>query len=155
MCSFEMAWQVFSTVRSLPDVTRRRHVIAYEVQNPITVYVRASHCRVMVQRTTDAQVQIECELRQSFGWNWITERDEAGIYVVLKRKPLVGALSSAALTLVVPSDAYLVFNLTPGSVHLADFDGRLGVAPVQGSSIALAMVADLPEIAGTESDLSA
>lgn len=145
MRSFELAWQIFSTARSLPDVTSRRHVVAYEVQNPTTVYVRASHCRVNVQRTPTAQVQVECELRQSFGWDWLVERDEAGIYIVLKRKPLVGALSSAALTLIVPPDAYLVFNLTPGNVHLADFEGSLAVAPVQGSSPVSAVVADLSD----------
>ncbi len=121
---------ILAAVRSLPDLTRRRQVAAYEVSGPITVYIRAAHSRVTVQRTTEHRVQVECDLRQAFGWQWTTERDDAGIYVVLKRRPVVGSLSYADLTLTVPSDAYLVFHLTPGSVHLQDFEGRLSVAPM-------------------------
>ncbi len=124
--------KAFNAVRDLPGVARQRRVVAYEVTAPTTVYVRASHCRVSVQRSSERQVQIEGDLRQSFGWQWVTERDDAGVYVVLKRKPVVGALSYANLALVVPPDAYLVFHLTPGSVDLQDFNGRLSVAPLGG-----------------------
>ncbi len=132
MRSLEMLLELAATVRSLPRLTRRRRVAAYEVNGPTTVYIRASHSQVSVQRTAERRVQIECDLRQAFGWQWATERDEAGIYVVLRRKPVVGVFSRADLTLVVPPDAYLVFHLTPGSVRLEDFEGRLSVAPLDG-----------------------
>ncbi len=127
MRMLELALETFSAVRSLPDLVRERKVAAYEVHGPTTVFVRASHCRVIVRRIREARVQIECDLRQSFGWEWVTERDDAGVYLVLKRKPVMGTLSTAEVTLLVPSDAYLVFHLTPGSVQLADFEGRLSV----------------------------
>ncbi len=130
MRKLDFAWQIYSTLRGLPDVTRQRHMMAYEVRDAVTVYVRASHSRITVRRTMARQVQIECDLWQAFGWEWVVDRDEAGIYIVLKRRPVVGALSFAALTVTVPPDAYLAFNLTPGSVLLEDFDGRLSVAPV-------------------------
>ncbi len=131
MNKLDTVLQLVSALRAIPDVARERRVVAYEVTKPKTVYVRADHCRVTVQRTLEPRVQIESDLRQAFGWEWLTEQDDAGIYVVLKRKPVVGALSTAALTLVVPVDAYLVFHLTPGSVRLEDFSGKLAVAPVQ------------------------
>jgi hypothetical protein len=137
MRNLDLALDILATFRSLPDVARRRQVAAYEVDGPITVYVRASHCRVTVQRIMEPRVQVECDLRQAFGWDWVTDRDDAGVYVVLKRKPLMGALSDADLTLLVPPDAYLVFNLTPGSVQLADFDGRVSVAPVDQNADAV------------------
>ncbi|MBN1966515.1 MAG: hypothetical protein JW910_17825 [Anaerolineae bacterium] len=132
--TLEMALELFNSARKLPDIARERRVAAYEVTGPTTVYVRAGHSRVTVRRTTDRRVQVEADLRQAFGWQWTTERDEAGIYVVLKRKPLVGSLSTAELTLIVPPDAYLVFHLTPGSVQLEDFEGRLAVAPLEAAA---------------------
>lgn len=131
MDKIDTLMQVVSTLRAIPDVARERRVVAYEVQGPVTVYVRASHCQVIVQRTLERQVQVEGDLRQAFGWDWVVDHDDAGVYVVLKRKPVVGALSTASLKLAVPTDAYLVFNLTPGNVLLADFEGRLAVAPLQ------------------------
>ncbi len=130
MRMLELALETLSAVRSLPDLARERRVAAYEVRGPTTVFVRASHCRVLVRRIQEARVQIECDLRQAFGWEWVTERDEAGVYLVLKRRPVVGTLSTAEVTLLVPPDAYLVFHLTPGSVQLADFEGRLSVEPL-------------------------
>lgn len=131
MDKLDTVMQVVSALRSIPDVARERRVVAYEVQGPVTVYVRATHCEVSVHRALDRQVQVEGDLRQAFGWDWVVDHDEAGVYVVLKRKPVVGALSTASLKLTVPPDAYLVFNLTPGRVMLADFDGRLSVAPLE------------------------
>jgi hypothetical protein len=126
----ETLFQLVSAVRALPDLTKRRQVAAYEVHGPTTIYVRASFSQVTVRRSLEPRVQIECELRQAFGWEWTVERDEVGIYVVLKRRPVVGKLSTADLHLLVPTDAYLVFHLTPGSVQLADFNGRLAVEPL-------------------------
>jgi hypothetical protein len=150
MRTLELALEFFSTVRALPDMARRRRVAAYEVTGPTTVYIRASHCRVTVVRGREPRVQIECNLRQAFGWDWVTDRDDAGIYVVLKRKPLVGVLSFADLTIIVPFDAYLAFNLTPGSVHLADFEGRLSVAPMGGSVVSGAVVTEQREVTPRE-----
>lgn len=129
--TLETALTLFTTFRGLPNVAKKQQVAAYEVSGPTTVFVRASHCRVNVQRAVESQVQIQCEMRQAFGWDWVTEHDDAGVYVVLKRKPLVGKLSTADLTLIVPPDAYLVFHLTPGSIHLGDFEGRLSVEPME------------------------
>ena len=127
----ESAVQMVTAFRGLPAVARTRQVAAYEISGPTTVFVRASHCRVTVQRALSSQVQIQCEMRQAFGWDWVTEHDSAGVYVVLKRKPIVGKLSTADLMLIVPPDAYLAFHLTPGSINLADFEGRLSVAPLE------------------------
>ncbi|NPV67931.1 MAG: hypothetical protein HPY64_12360 [Anaerolineae bacterium] len=135
MRKLELALELLSTLRALPRVAHQRRVAAYEVRGPVTVYIRADHSRVTVRRTLQPHVQIVGELRQAFGWEWVTERDEAGIYVVLKRRPLVGALASADLTLIVPPDAYLVFHLTPGSVHLDDFVGRLSVTSLDEGGV--------------------
>ena len=135
MQKLDLALELLSTLRALPRVAHEQRLAAYEVGGPVTVYVRADHARVTVRRALEPRVQIVGELRQAFGWEWVTERDEAGIYVVLKRRPLVGALASADLTLIVPPDAYLVFHLTPGSVHLADFEGRLSVAALDDRGV--------------------
>lgn len=130
-----LLWELLATARALPDLARRRRVTAYEVSGPTTVYVRASHSTVSVLPGAARRVQIEFDLRQAFGWQWVSERDEAGIYVVLKRRPVVGALSTAHLTLTVPADTYLVFHLTPGSVHLEHVAGRLAVSPPEAAPL--------------------
>ncbi len=97
----------------------------FTVQPPITVYVRASHAEVTIVRGAPHNVSLEADLHASFGWEFATDQDEAGVYIVARRKPIVGALSWAKFSLTVPLGAHLALNLTPGSVHLAQVNGKL------------------------------
>jgi hypothetical protein len=84
MRMLELALETLSAVRSLPDLARERRVAAYEVHGPTTVFVRASHCRVLVRRIQEARVQIECDCAGV----WLGMGHGAGrggVYLVLKR----------------------------------------------------------------------
>ncbi len=118
---------VQATTETAATAAARSFVQRFDVQLPTTVYVRASQCDVAVYRQPGNQVELSANLRASFGWEFVAEHDDAGVYVVARRKPVVGAISSAKMTLIVPPEANLVFHLTPGTVHLADVDGKLSV----------------------------
>jgi hypothetical protein len=107
--------------------TSKTFVQRFEVQFPVTIFVRGSHVEAHLLYTPGTVVELKASLRASFGWEFATEQDEAGVYIVAKRKPLVGALSAATFTLTVPPEANLAFHLTPGSVRLAHVDGKLTV----------------------------
>lgn len=100
---------------------------AFEVHPPVTIFVRASHAEVKVQYMPGTHVELEANLRASFGWEFVAEQDEAGIYIIAKRKPVVGALSRASFRLIVPPEANLVLHLTPGTVRMIDVDGKLSI----------------------------
>lgn len=127
-------FQIYDRARGLPNITQRRYVRAYERHGVCTIYVRATHCRVVVQRIAEPRVQVELDLRQSFGWQWRSDADEAGVYVVLKRRRVVGGLSYARLTLQVPHDAFLEFDLAQSRVEMDNVQGRLSIAPPQVGS---------------------
>ncbi|PJF42278.1 MAG: hypothetical protein CUN50_04795 [Candidatus Thermofonsia Clade 1 bacterium] len=97
----------------------------FKVQPPLTVYVRGSHVSVRVQRAAADSVILDADLHAHFGWEFVTDQDDAGVYIVARRKPLVGALSWATLSLTVPFYAHLALHLTPGSLHLAHLEGKL------------------------------
>jgi hypothetical protein len=97
----------------------------FSVQPPLTVYVRGSQLTVRVQRCTAHEVLLEADLHARFGWEFVAEQDEAGVYIVARRKPLVGALSWATFSLTLPHYAHLALHLTPGSLHLAHLEGKL------------------------------
>ncbi len=107
--------------------TTKNFVQYFEVKLPATVYVRASQSEVTVIHRPGTRVELSANLRASFGWELVAEQDDAGIYIVAKRKPVVGKLSSANFTLTVPPEVNLVFNLTPGSVRFASINGKFNV----------------------------
>jgi hypothetical protein len=124
----ETAVQV--TAESATSATSRSFVQVFEVALPTTVYVRASQCDITVLRVPGRRVELSASLRASFGWELAAEQDEAGVYIVARRKRVVGAISSARVSLSVPPQANLVFNVTPGTIHLLDVDGKLSIPAV-------------------------
>jgi hypothetical protein len=118
---------VQATAETAAAATSKSFMQVFEVTLPTTVYVRASQCEVTVRREPGNRVELSASLRASFGWELVAEHDSAGVYIVAKRKRLVGTLSTARFTLTVPPEANLVFHLTPGTVHLHDINGKLTV----------------------------
>ena len=93
---------VLVTADTAASATTRTFIQSFEVSLPTTVYVRASMSEVTLRYKPGNRVEVSANLRASFGWELVAEQDDAGIYIVAKRKPLVGQLSSANFDLSVP-----------------------------------------------------
>jgi hypothetical protein len=107
--------------------TGKSFIQRFNVKPPVTVFVRGSNVAVRVIHQAGNIVELNASLRASFGWEFATEQDEAGVYIVAKRKPLVGTLSSASFTIIAPPEAALVLHLTPGSVQIVEMNGKLTI----------------------------
>lgn len=114
---------VGAAVEAMPKSGQRSFTQVFAVSRPATVYVRGSHCAVSVRRHDAPRVELEANLARAFGVELTAEQDEAGIYIVARRKPVVGAAARLELALTVPPDAHLAFHLTPGDVSFLDLDG--------------------------------
>src|SRR5215207_4091251 len=84
---------VVATAETAASATSKSFMQHFQVTLPTTVYVRASQCEVTVRHRVGTQVELAANLRASFGWELVAEQDDAGIYIVAKRKPVVGKLS--------------------------------------------------------------
>jgi hypothetical protein len=114
---------VQATAETAATATTKSFVQIFTVNLPTTVYVS----EVTVRYQPGTRVELSANLRASFGWELAAEQDEVGVYIVAKRKPLVGTLSSANFTLIVPPEANLIFHVTPGTVKLTNVDGKLNI----------------------------
>lgn len=115
----------------LSRLRHRRFLRVFPVlSSTVTVFVRASNCRVAVLYHELDQVELYASLYTAFGMRLIVEQDEAGIYVIAHRRRFLGLLSRSELTVKVPTYCQLVFNLTPGTVRIEDFNGMLEIPAV-------------------------
>ncbi|HML20416.1 MAG TPA: hypothetical protein PKD09_02130 [Aggregatilinea sp.] len=121
---------VTAVSEAVPRVSQRTETQVFRVTLPVTVYVRGSGCRVSVQRHAAPKVIVQAAMQAAFGLELVGEQDDAGVYIVARRKPIMGQLSRADFSIVVPYDASLVFHLTPGDVVVEDVDGMLELPPV-------------------------
>jgi hypothetical protein len=117
---------VVPTTRLRPRTLLR----VFPVQPPVTLFVRASNCQVTVQYHALDQVELRASLYAGFGMRLAVEQDEAGVYVVARRRRLLGLFSRSEFTVTVPYYAHLAFNLTPGIVRLPNINGTLAIPPL-------------------------
>jgi hypothetical protein len=117
-----------AAVSALPGTTERLYTQVFNVTPPTTVYVRASHCRVTVRPTQDTKITLEAAIQRTFGVEFASDQDDAGVYIVVRRKPVVGTVARADLTLIVPPDTHLALHLTPGDVVFESVAGMINLS---------------------------
>ncbi|MGQ9889294.1 MAG: hypothetical protein ACUVSX_12500 [Aggregatilineales bacterium] len=122
-------WQTVSAVVELSEIARSRQTYYFSTLGPITFFLKAEQAEVRVRRWAQPRVEVTVTLQAAFGWRVATDQDEAGVYVVAKRRPLVGSLARAAFDVLVPHDAYLDLRLDGGRVVLEGVRGALQVPP--------------------------
>ena len=118
---------VNATAESAVTATTRAFNQVFVVTLPVTVYVKASYCEVTVLHQSGTQVEVAANLRAAFGWDLLSTQDEFGVYIIAKRKLVVGAFSTGHFTLTVPPEANLVCDLTPGAIRFANIHGKLTI----------------------------
>jgi hypothetical protein len=112
-----------SALSAVPQTTQKSHTQVFNVTPPVTVYVRASHCRITVSHHVEPKVILEANVYRAFGVELTAEQDEAGIYIVARRKAVVGRVTRTDFSLTVPADSHLALHLTPGDVVFRDVNG--------------------------------
>lgn len=122
-------WQTVSAVAELSEMARSRQTYHFSTLGPITFFLKAEQAEVRVRRWAQPRVEVTVTLQVAFGWRVATDQDEAGVYVVARRRPLVGGLARAAFDALVPHDAYLDLRLDDGRVVLEGVRGALQVPP--------------------------
>ena len=111
-----------AAVSAVPKPAERVYTQIFHVAEPVTVYVRGERCRVTLRRAEAGCVTLEARTGHP-GVEFVTEQDAAGVYIVLKRKPVIGAVARVDFTLHVPPEAHLALRLTAGEVLFAEVDG--------------------------------
>lgn len=115
----------------LERMSTRDHLRVFAVQAPTTIFIRGTRCRVRIEYHSLPQVEIHARLLRAFGLRFVTAQDEAGVYVIVKRRRLLGWFSRAEFTVKVPDYANLAFNLKAGTILLDGVEGIIEIPPIR------------------------
>lgn len=131
-------WQAMSAASTVAELARHVQTFHFGVVGPTTFYLQAEGAEVRIARWRMPQIQVAAQLQAAFGWRIATDQDEAGVYMVARRRPVVGMLARAVFAVSVPLDTYLILKLADGRVILDEVSGTLHVPPASaGGSITL------------------
>jgi len=131
-------WQAVNVASSVTELARHTQTFHFGVRGAVTFYLQAENVEVRIFRWTEPKIEVTAQLQAAFGWRLGTDQDEAGVYVVARRRLVVGTLSSAVFKVLVPRDTYLMLKLADSRVVLEHLDGTLHVPPLEvGGAIVL------------------
>lgn len=122
-------WQMANAASSVRDFTQESRVYTFQVDPLVTFYLQADNTEVHVKRWERPMIEVKTTLQAPFGWRVVTDQDDVGVYVVARRRAVVGGLSSARFTVVVPRAAYLILKLAEGALKLDNINGTLRIPP--------------------------
>ncbi|MEO8607069.1 MAG: hypothetical protein ABI690_04275 [Chloroflexota bacterium] len=131
-------WQAVNVASSVTELARQSQTFHFNVNGAVTFYLQAESAEVRVTRWNEPKIEVMAQVQAAFGWRMETDQDEAGVYVVARRRLVVGTLSSAVFSVLVPQSAYLILKLSDGRVTLNHVDGTIQVPPaLTGGEIVL------------------
>jgi hypothetical protein len=122
-------WKIANAASEVAEIARSSEVYRFPAEADLTFYLHTAHAEVRVRRWEEARVEVHAQLQAPFGWQIRTDQDEAGIYFVARRKPVVGNLSGAVFTVVVPAATHLLLRLDQCRFVLDDVTATVQVPP--------------------------
>ena len=128
--NFWNAINLISAARDLAVETRR---FQWDVTIPNTFYLDVEHADIRLSWHDQLQVVAKLELQAGFGWQWTTDQDTAGVYIVAKRKPLIGSIGRGKLAFTLPHGVHISLKARPLSTllrRIADF-ARPAAVPIE------------------------
>lgn len=125
--------RIANTASDVIAVARKAETYRFEVRERVTLYIDTANADVRIVRHSIPRIELDSAVQAPFAWRIVAEQDEAGVYFVARRKPIVGTLASGRFTAFVPETAHVVLKLASCRLSFDDVTGMLEVPP--GKSI--------------------
>ncbi|MDX2161377.1 MAG: hypothetical protein SF162_08650 [bacterium] len=135
MQRFKNVIRAVETTAQLIDLARSTQHHRFNAPPHTTVYLHAVDAEVFIARHDQPVVEIITKLGAPFAWRIGSEQDDAGIYFVVQRKPVVGqvvgALANAVLLVTIPLEAHLILRLDGVRLTLQALTGDFEFSPLK------------------------
>lgn len=131
---FKTIVRALETTSQLIEIARSSQTFQFTVQPNVTVYLHTMQAEVFVARHDQPHVELIAKLGAPFAWRVATDQDDAGVYLVARRKAVVGQLAGvlarAVLLLTIPLESHLILKLENSRLSLQDLTGDFEFAPI-------------------------
>ena len=120
------ALRIVGAARELAIETRRFN---WKVAPGATFYLEAEYADIHLVSHDRPEVLAKVELQAGFGWQLVTDQDEAGVYMIVRRKALIGSFGRTKFEIKLPEQAHISLKLENCQVCLADLNTALDLTP--------------------------
>jgi len=127
------------TTSQLAELARSSQSYHFAVPTNTTVYLHVLDAEIFAARHDQPAVEVVAKVGAPFAWRIVCEQDDAGVYFVAQRKPVVGqlagALAHAAFIVTIPLDAHLILKLERTRLSMQNLTGEFEFAPLPSTPL--------------------
>jgi hypothetical protein len=121
--------QLVAAAATVSEIALKAQTHRFGAPGPLTLYAHLEGADVTVERRMLPYLEVGVQLQAPFVWRVVFDQDDAGVYVVARRRPLVGDLGGGAFKLLVRPDTFLHLRLDGCKLTLLDLHSTIEVPP--------------------------
>ena len=129
MAQLNGLWRALKLLGAARDLAVEKRRYQWDVKPPITFFLSAEHADIHLRPHDEARILTTIELRGGFGWQVATEQDEAGVYIIARRKPVVGSIGRARFSVLLPPGIHISLKLQHCRLRMDDLNGDIEFPP--------------------------
>ena len=135
------AWEILAAAR---DLTRQTRQFEWTIAAGTSFFLDAEYAKIDLMRADEDTIHAEMNLRSARSWALATDQDEAGVYIVLKRKPLIGSFGGARIRVSVPAGVHVSLKLMRCELRCHDISEMLELPGAAHHTLATKAPPDFP-----------
>lgn len=125
MQHLETLWKVINAAGTVRDIAQETKTLQFTVTSQTTFYLHVEYAAVTIAHHHATTIEVDAALQAGFGWRLHSDQDEAGVYVVAKRRAIVGGVSRGKFVIRIPHGTYLALRLEHCSLTLDEVNTTL------------------------------
>lgn len=129
MPKLDNIWKAFRIVGAARELAIETRRFNWPVAAGTTFFPQAEYADIHLVAHERPEIQARVELQAGFGWQLVTDQDEAGVYVIARRKALIGSISRAKFEIKLPQQTHVSLKLKNCQVCLAELSTALDLSP--------------------------
>ncbi len=129
MAQLDRLWRALKLIGSARDLALEKRRYQWEVEPPNTFFLNAEHADIHLKPHDEARILTSIELRGSFAWQVATDQDEAGVYIIARRKAIVGSIGRGRFDVLLPRGIHMSLRLENCRLHMDDLNGDIEFPP--------------------------
>ncbi|MXX82609.1 MAG: hypothetical protein F4Y70_03940 [Chloroflexi bacterium] len=122
-------WRALNLLGSARDLAVERRRYEWAVQPPKSLFLAVEQSDIHLKPHDEARIVATIELRGGFSWQIATDQDEAGVYIIARRKAIVGSIGRGKLHILLPPGLRLSLALAHCRLRMDDLNGEIEFPP--------------------------
>lgn len=127
-------WQALKLVYSARELVAETRQLEWTASPPNTFFLQAEHCDISLAWHDEAQVIARLDLQAGFGWQWTSDQDESGVYLIARRKALIGGIARGRIAVTLPRGIHISLKLARCQLCCQGLDASLEWPPFAGDA---------------------